>query len=94
MISFIYSGFCINIESRCNILLIVLSSVIMTWPLRVDLCYSQELNGFLCFSGSHTNFSRISNYIFVEKMVSVQGFHFCRYASDPKFLLEHKFNDH
>ena len=76
MISFIYSGLCINIDSRCNIVLIILSSGRITWMVHVDLYYPHKENGSPSFSITHTNFSGIIDYIFVEKTVPVRGLHF------------------
>ena len=94
MFSFIYSGLCINSEARCNIVLIILSSGRMTWPLHVDLCYPHEVNGSPSYSGLYTNFSVIIYYIFVEKQLQYEGCMFCHSASDPECVSVHKFNYH
>ena len=74
-ISVIYSGLCINIKARFNVVVIILSYEWMTWPLHVDLYEPHEVNGSPFFNGPHTNFSGITDYIFVEKTAPVQGLH-------------------
>ena len=73
LISFIYSGICVNSETTCNVVLIILSFRSIAWLIHVYICYPHKVNSSPSLSGLRTNFSGITYYIFVEKTVPVRG---------------------